>query len=80
MDRFLPMANIGKLTVILGVQKMSFRVYENGIENRKYSFWGGNKVLGDDGQIPFLCLWLARKALREDMPHGLNSVFSCCFR
>jgi hypothetical protein len=59
MDRFLPMPNIGKLTSdTWGAENVIPRYTDNGIENRKYSFWGGNKVLGDDGRYHMLvCGW-----------------------
>jgi hypothetical protein len=60
MDRFLPMPNIGRLTSdTWGAENVVPRYISNGIENRKYSFWGGNKVLGDDGKYHlFVCGWL----------------------
>jgi hypothetical protein len=66
MDRFLPMPNIGKLTRdTWGADNVLPRYIDNGIENRKYSFWGGNKVLGDDGKYHFyVCGWL------ESSPRG----------
>ena len=59
MDRFLPMPNSGKLTSdTWGAENVVPRYIENGIENRKYSFWGGNKVLGEDGKYHFyVCGW-----------------------
>ena len=66
MDRFLPMPNIGKLTRdTWGADNVIPRYIDNGIENRKYSFWGGNKVLGYDGKYHFyVCGWL------ESSPRG----------
>jgi len=66
MDRFLPMPNSGKLTSdTWGAENVIPRYIDNGIENRKYSFWGGNKVLGDDGKYHFfVCGWL------ESSPRG----------
>ena len=66
MDRFLPMPNIGMLTSeTWGAENVLPRYINNGIENRKYSFWGGNKVLGDDGKFHFfVCGWL------ESSPRG----------
>lgn len=66
MDRFLPMPNIGVLTRdTWGADNVLPRYIDNGIENRKYSFWGGNKVLGDDGKYHFfVCGWL------ESSPRG----------
>jgi hypothetical protein len=66
MDRFLPMPNIGTLTRdTWGADNVLPRYTGNGIENRKWSFWGGNKVLGDDGKCHFyVCGWL------ESSPKG----------
>ncbi len=66
MDRFLPMPNVGKLNRdTWGADNVLPRYIDNGIENRKYSFWGGNKVLGDDGKYHFyVCGWL------ESSPRG----------
>jgi hypothetical protein len=66
MDRFLPMPNIGNLTSdTWGAENVIPRYTGNGIENRKYSFWGGNKVHGDDGLYHFyVCGWL------ESSPRG----------
>jgi len=59
MDLFLPMPNISKLTNdTWGAANVIPRDINNGIENRKYSFWGGNIVLGDDGKYHLLvCGW-----------------------
>jgi hypothetical protein len=66
MDRFLPMPNIGRFTSdTWGADNVVPRYIDNGIENRKYSFWGGNKVLGDDGKYHlYVCGWL------ESSPRG----------
>jgi len=60
MDRFLPMPNIGKLTRdTWGADNVLPRYVDNGIENRKWSFWGGNIKLGEDGKYNFyVCGWL----------------------
>lgn len=69
MDRFLPMPNIGRLTRdTWGVDDVLPRYTDNGIENRKWSFWGGNIKLGEDGKYHFfVCGW------REDSPKGHNT-------
>jgi len=66
MDRFMPMPSTGKLTSdTWGADNVKPRYTDNGIENRKYSFWGGNKVLGDDGKYHlYVCGWL------ESSPKG----------
>jgi hypothetical protein len=69
MDRFLPMPNLGKLTRdTWGADNVIPRYTDNGIENRKWSFWGGNIKLGEDGKYHFyVCGW------REDSPKGHNT-------
>jgi len=66
MDRFLPMPTIGPLTRdTWGADNVLPRDIKNGIESKKYSLWGGNKVLGDDGKYHMLvCGWL------ESSPKG----------
>ncbi|HZL11295.1 MAG TPA: glycoside hydrolase family protein [Prolixibacteraceae bacterium] len=66
MDRFLPMPNIGKLiSDTWGADNVLPRYTDNGIENRKWSFWGGNIKLGEDGKYHFyVCGWL------ESSPRG----------
>lgn len=60
MDRFLPMPNLGKLTRdTWGAENVLPRYTDNGIENRKWSFWGGNIKLGKDGKYHlYVCGWL----------------------
>jgi len=59
IDRFLPMP-AGKLSSdTWGAQYVVPRYIDNGIENRKWSFWGGNIVRGEDGKYNlFVCGWL----------------------
>ena len=66
MDRFLPMPNIGKLTRdTWGADNVLPRYVDNGIENRKWSYWGGNIKLAEDGKYHFyVCGWL------ESSPRG----------
>jgi len=68
MDRFLPMPNLGLLTRdTWGADNVLPRYTNNGIENRKWSFWGGNIKLGEDGKYHFyVCGWL------ESSPKGHN--------
>jgi len=68
MDRFLPMPNLGKLTRdTWGADNVLPRYTDNGIENRKWSFWGGNIKLGEDGKYHlYVCGWL------ESSPKGHN--------
>lgn len=66
MDRFLPMPAVGQLTHdTWGAENVLPRYTGNGIENRMWSFWGGNIKLGGDGKYHFyVCGW------REDSPRG----------
>ncbi|MCX6237308.1 MAG: glycoside hydrolase family protein [Bacteroidia bacterium] len=66
MDRFLPMPDLGALTRdTWGADNVLPRDINNGIENRKWSFWGGNIKLGEDGKYHFyVCGWL------ESSPKG----------
>ena len=60
MDRFLPMQSQGGLSKdTWGADNVLPRYIDNGIENRKWSFWGGNIKMGDDGKYHlFVCGWL----------------------
>jgi len=66
MDRFLPMPDMGQLTRdTWGADNVLPRYTDNGIENRKWSFWGGNIKLGEDGKYHlYICGWL------ESSPKG----------
>jgi len=66
MDRFLPMPTLGPLTRdTWGADNVLPRDIKNGIENRKWSYWGGNIKLGEDGKYhQFVCGWL------ESSPKG----------
>ena len=66
MDRFLPMPNLGKLNSdTWGDSTVIPRYTDNGIENNKWSYWGGNIIQGDDGQYNmYVCGWL------ESSPKG----------
>ncbi len=68
MDRFLPMPNLGQLTRdAWGADNVLPRYTDNGIENRKWSFWGGNIKLGEDGKYHlYVCGW------PESSPKGHN--------
>jgi hypothetical protein len=65
IDRFLPMP-AGILSAdTWGVQGVIPRYIDNGIENRTWSFWGGNILRSDDGKYHlFVCGWL------ESSPRG----------
>jgi hypothetical protein len=66
MDLFLPMLLMGPLTSdTWGAPNVLPRDIKNGIETKKYSIWGGNKILGDDGKYHMLvCGW------PENSPRG----------
>ena len=67
IDRFLPMP-AGTLSYdTWGAEGVVPRYVDNGIENREWSFWGGNILRGKDGKYHlFVCGW------REDSPRGHN--------
>ena len=66
MDRFLPMPTHGPLTSeTWGADDVKPRYIDNGIEDNKWSYWGGNALLGDDGRYHlYVCRWL------ESSPRG----------
>jgi hypothetical protein len=66
VDRFLPMPAQGRLTSdTWGADNVKPRYIDNGIEDRQWSYWGGNAVLGGDGKYHlFVCRW------REDSRRG----------
>lgn len=65
IDRFLPMPSGFLSTDTWGAENVVPRYIDNGIENRKWSFWGGNVLRGDDGKYHlFVCGWL------ESSPKG----------
>ena len=49
MDRFKPMPDGELKTNVWGAQDVIPRFVDNGIEDPKISFWGGNILKGDDG-------------------------------
>ena len=59
IDRFLPMPDLGKLTrETWGADNVLPRFTDNGIENKRWSFWGGNIKLGEDGKYhQYICGW-----------------------
>jgi len=65
MDRFLPMPKGVLSRDTWGADNVLPRYIDNGIENRKWSFWGGNIKLAKDGKYHFyVCGWL------ESSPKG----------
>jgi hypothetical protein len=64
-DRFLPMPEGTLSADTWGAPNVIPRFVDNGIEDRKYSYWGGNILRGDDGKYHlFVCGWL------ESSPKG----------
>ncbi len=54
MDRFLPMPVQGELVYeTWGADNVIPRYIDNGLEDNKYSYWGGNAKLGNDGHFGF---------------------------
>jgi hypothetical protein len=65
MDRFLPMKGAVLSSDTWGVNGVVPRYVDNGIEDRVWSYWGGNIVKGEDGLYHlFVCGWL------ESSPKG----------
>jgi len=66
MDRFLPIPPMGTLSSdTWGAENVLPRYTDNGIEDQQWSYWGGNALLGPDGNYHlFLCRW------REDSRKG----------
>lgn len=66
MDRFLPIPPMGTLSSdTWGAENVVPRYIDNGIEDREWSYWGGNALLGPDGLYHlFVCRW------REDSEKG----------
>jgi len=66
MDRILPAPIHDKLTSdTWGADAVRPRDIQNGIEDPKWSYWGGRPIAGPDGKYHlFVCRW------REDNPRG----------
>lgn len=59
MDRFLPMQGRVLSSDTWGAAAVRPRFVDNGIEDRIWSYWGGNIRKGDDGKYHmFVCGWL----------------------
>ena len=51
MDRFLPIPPMGILSSnTWGADNVMPRYTDNGIEDKEWSYWGGNALLGPDGK------------------------------
>lgn len=65
MDRFLPMTGNLLSEDTWGADNVLPRYIDNGIEDRDWSYWGGNVIRGDDGRYHlFVCGW------PENSPRG----------
>ena len=66
LDRFLPIPKLGQLSdKTWGADGVIPRYTDNGIEEKEWSYWGGNILKGDDGKYHlFVCRW------REDAKKG----------
>ena len=65
IDRFLPMPAGTLSGDTWGAKSVVPRYIDNGIEDSKWSYWGGNIIRGDDGKFHlFVCGWL------ENSPRG----------
>lgn len=66
MDRFLPIPVNGPLTSdTWGGENVLPRYVDNGLEDMDWSYWGGNALLGPDGNYHlFVCRW------KEDSEKG----------
>lgn len=66
MDRFFPIPAVGKLTDnVWGAKAVVPRYVDNGIEDSQWSYWGGNILVGNNGEYNlFVCRW------SEDSPRG----------
>lgn len=66
MDRFLAMHVQGELTSeTWGADNVKPRYIDNGIEDKQWSYWGGNAVFSNDGKYHlYVCRW------REDSRRG----------
>lgn len=59
MDRYLPMPDLGGMTTdTWGADNVIPRDVNNGIESPEWDYWGGNTILGTDGQYHLMvCRW-----------------------
>ncbi|WP_321479481.1 glycoside hydrolase family protein [uncultured Bacteroides sp.] len=65
IDRFLPMKGNDLSADTWGAKGVIPRYVDNGIEDRIWSYWGGNIIKGEDGKYHlFVCGWL------ESSPKG----------
>lgn len=76
MDRFLPMKGKRLSSDTWGAATTIPRYIDNGIEDRIWSYWGGNIKQGEDGKYHlFVCGWLETSP-RGHMEWGNSLVFN----
>ena len=76
MDRFLPMRGNVLSSDVWGASCVVPRLIDNGVEDRIWSYWGGNIQKGKDGKYHlFVCGWLENSA-RGHMEWGNSMVFN----
>ena len=76
MDRFLPMQGKILSSDTWGADYVVPRYIDNGIEDRIWSYWGGNILKGNDGKYHlFVCGWLESSA-RGHAEWGNSIVFN----
>ena len=75
MDRILPMPVNGKLTSdVWGAKAVIPRYADNGLEDKEWSYWGGNVIQEDGKYHLFVCGW-AENSLKGHMEWGNSIVF-----
>ncbi|MBP1613241.1 MAG: hypothetical protein H6Q13_689 [Bacteroidetes bacterium] len=76
MDRFLPMKGNDLSSDTWGIKGVIPRYVDNGIEDRIWSYWGGNIIKGKDGKYHlFVCGWLESSPKgHSEWPH--STVFN----
>lgn len=76
IDRFLPMQGKGLTSDTWGAANVVPRLVDNGIEDRIWSYWGGNIKKGSDNKYHLLvCGWL-ESSLKGHMEWGNSIVFN----
>ena len=76
MDRFLPMKGNKLSSDTWGTAGVRPRYVDNGIEDRIWSYWGGNIRKGEDGKYPLMvCGWLEASP-KGHMEWGNSWVFN----
>ncbi len=79
MDRFLPIPVLGPLSSdTWGADNVLPRYVDNGIEDREWSYWGGNALKGPDGKLSSLCLPVEGGFPKG--PYGMARVPCCACR